>query len=110
MCFSDGYPDDPAEFSDFSTRVARKQHQCCDCDTPIMPGQKHYVLKTLFDGRWDTSRRCQRCETVANALERAAYRRLKSAQTKEPWVSTDYHRVPWGELQCCLREWKEGDL
>jgi hypothetical protein len=48
--------------------VARKQHVCCACDEPIRPRQRYYRVAILFGGRWQTVRRCERCQRMHKHL------------------------------------------
>lgn len=43
---------------------ARKEHRCCECHSVIGPGEKHQLIKGVWDGRFATYRTCAICETV----------------------------------------------
>lgn len=48
---------------------ARKAHTCCECRRErIAAGDTYWRHSGLWDGRWDTFKRCQRCESAALAL------------------------------------------
>ena len=44
------------EFYAYSEPVARKQHQCCECHAPILPGEKHFHYRGKWDGHLETGR------------------------------------------------------
>ena len=55
----------------FSTRnpVAAKEHRCCECFTAIAVGEKHVYIAGLWDGDWQTHRRCAPCHELAVAAQ-----------------------------------------
>jgi hypothetical protein len=65
--------DESAEVSNISEPVARKQHQCCECNAPILKGEKYLVCEMLFDGAWNRYRQhelCARtCEHIRDNIE-----------------------------------------
>jgi hypothetical protein len=52
-----------------SLRRARKEHKCDACHEPIQRGELYHATRSLFDGRWDTTYRCARCETMYRFLQ-----------------------------------------
>ena len=46
---------------------ARKQHRCCECHEPIMPGQKYEKIFAVFEGDVSTHKTCEFC---ANEYQR----------------------------------------
>lgn len=38
------------DFYEWAEPVARKQHRCCECEAPIMPGEKHFRCAGKWDG------------------------------------------------------------
>jgi hypothetical protein len=44
---------------------ARKEHRCEECREPIPPGMEYGKATSLYDGRWDTLRRCAACLILA---------------------------------------------
>ena len=42
-------------------RIARKPHECCECGSPIDPGEKYMIHKGLWEGKWSTFKQCELC-------------------------------------------------
>lgn len=55
------YVDDPAEVWVVTTRVAAKRHACCECDGVIAKGERHEVVSSMYEGRWQRDRTCAAC-------------------------------------------------
>jgi hypothetical protein len=51
---------------------ARKTWKCFECNHPIVPGEKHWHLKYLFEGAWNEERFCLCCENARCALAEIA--------------------------------------
>ena len=65
------FGDEPVAVSHTSWRNARKAWTCSACKEPIEVGQKYRYVCFLFDGRWYTFRRCERCQAIyAHLAER----------------------------------------
>lgn len=92
MCF---YYDDDCSFSTRDVRRARKQYECADCTTPIMPGDVHEHAAYVFDGSFYTQRRCARCHFIAAAI--ASVERSRGCEEYEAWPA-------WGDLE---RAWDD---
>lgn len=58
--------DMPAAFKSV-TRTARKQHRCCECLTPIMPGTKYKYSSGVWDGQASSYKQCEDCAFIMNA-------------------------------------------
>ncbi|TKI06225.1 hypothetical protein [Martelella alba] len=56
--------DAPSCFKEI-TRTARKQHKCCECRHPIMPGDKYVYYSGVWDGEPADFKRCLICDEVA---------------------------------------------
>ena len=54
--------DDHADLWKAVWREARRPHRCGECGYAIRPGTRYLEIRTLFDGRWDTGKRCQVCD------------------------------------------------
>ena len=62
---------DPPVVYDHNVRRAAKPHRCCECGRyRIAKGDIYHEHRGLWDGRWETFRRCMRCENVATALSK----------------------------------------
>jgi len=48
--------------------VARVEHGCACCPELIRPGDTHYRASWLYEGKYETFRRCARCHLLYLAL------------------------------------------
>lgn len=53
--------DDMATFFREAYHTARKQHTCCECASPIDPGERYQYVSGLWDGRFSTYKTCMVC-------------------------------------------------
>jgi len=49
--------------------IARKQHKCSECSTPILAGEQYERVGSFFDGAWGTYRTCSRCLALRDFVE-----------------------------------------
>ena len=60
-----------AQYYNWKERVARKEHECCECDAKIIPGEKYLQVNACWEHRPDTYRQhllCARaCEYVRDS-------------------------------------------
>lgn len=49
------------------TRVARKQHSCCECRRPIQAGDKYTYSSGIWDGEPNDFKQCINCSLVFNS-------------------------------------------
>lgn len=49
-------------------RRARKQHECCACEIPILPGDRYVETTGVWDGQPSRFRHCLRCFAIVDAL------------------------------------------
>lgn len=45
-------------------RTARKQHKCCECGNPILPGDKYEYATGRWDGEWSHYKTCVSCKWI----------------------------------------------
>lgn len=66
ICSSDceEYP----EFYSSVDRVARKEHECCECQEAILPGETYEYVAAKMDGFFYTVKTCMSCVRVRNSL------------------------------------------
>lgn len=64
VCIDAGYDGEGPEICQEITRTARKQHECCECDDTIEPGDQYEHAKGLWDGSWDEFRTCRICAAI----------------------------------------------
>ena len=68
-----------------TTRRARRNHTCCECDLMIRPGERYEVIKGLWYVRWETYKTCLSC---------AAWRKVAV-----DYIAPDYEEGPaFGQL------------
>lgn len=48
-------------FYDYSEPIARKRHRCCECNAPILKGEKHFRGTGKWDGHIQTHRQHLLC-------------------------------------------------
>lgn len=53
---------------DETVRRARKEHRCDACRETIRRGDLYHRTATLYDGAWDSTNRCARCEAMFRFL------------------------------------------
>lgn len=56
----------PAVFRQY-TRKAKKEHQCCECRRPIMPGSHYQYSSGIWDGSAHDYKQCLNCSLVFNS-------------------------------------------
>ena len=57
-----------ADVAETSNRIAKKTHHCDACGESITPGMHYAREAVLYDGRWDITKRCARCEAIYQVL------------------------------------------
>jgi len=60
----DNVVEDGPDFASTATRKARKQHECCECPDPIMPGDEYEYVSGMWDGMFMVFRTCKTCAAV----------------------------------------------
>ena len=49
-------------------RKARKQHHCCECPAPIVPGEIYEYASGVWEGRGQSFKTCTPCAEVREQL------------------------------------------
>lgn len=49
------------EYCRRTTQVARKGHDCGECESPISIGEEYVVWTGVWDGEWESFKQCQTC-------------------------------------------------
>lgn len=62
------YIDEPDVFSQREV-VARKRHQCVECDRGIKPGDTYEQSRGLWDGKWSSFKTCARCARLRSKVQ-----------------------------------------
>lgn len=66
-CYCD-YSDGPDFWVD-TQRIARKNHICCECLSPIEPGEKYHIFTGKWDGKINSYKYCEFCHDVYNVIQ-----------------------------------------
>lgn len=56
--------DEPPSVYRTTHPIARKAHRCEECGETIAPGQRYELYKSLFDGKWETTKTCASCVEI----------------------------------------------
>jgi hypothetical protein len=67
VCLS-GFDGDLPAFSASNIRTARKQHKCCECEEPILIGQKYESYRICDDGEFQEFKTCLLCVDLRTAF------------------------------------------
>lgn len=65
----DGGDGEPVDRYDESVRRAAKAHKCDACRETIKRGDLYHRTAMLFEGQWDITNRCARCEAMYRFLQ-----------------------------------------
>ncbi len=71
-CPLSGCDDTPNVYT-YTYPVAAKDHQCEECCGVIFKGIKHELYKSLFDGKWSTTRTCTLCVEIRTRFQCGGY-------------------------------------
>ncbi len=78
------------DFYSISEPVAKKQHRCCECNAPILVGEKHFVCAGKWEGHIDTFRQHYACmEACMIIRDHIEYECISFGGLRE-WVG-EYH-------------------
>lgn len=103
---------EPVAYYRETRRRARKQHECCACEIPILPGHVYWVIAACWDGQVRDWKRCDRCQFIHQQLR-------PLCQAKDEWPDErlncghefeeahDRHPPDW---LAALAFWQPGDL
>lgn len=78
-------------------RKARKQHKCCECDEPILPGEKYEYASGVWEGRPDSFRTCLPCVRIRNHYCRHGFIFGELVTQIMDCLGFDYRTFPNGE-------------
>lgn len=98
-----GYSNESNTHSLTQIRRARKEHTCCACRISIKPGHLYQIDKALFDGYWETWKRCGRCVAIYNHLaEKMTGARNAGLRDREEYIEVALncghtYQAEWGE-------------
>jgi hypothetical protein len=59
---------EPVPVHETVVRTARKPHKCSACDEQIEPRQRYTRVALLFEGQWQVTNRCARCQKIYEHL------------------------------------------
>lgn len=72
------------------TRMARKEHKCCECRGIICPKQTYHYCSGIWEGRPDSFKVCFACQEIRKELE---------------WRIFSTEPIPFEKLQDAVLEW-----
>lgn len=82
-------------------RKARKQHECCECQEPILPGQRYEDTTVIdHDGYPDRFRTCLPCMNIRKHYCPHGWVWGQLAETIHECIGWDY-RDPASEIPDC---------
>lgn len=81
MCYCE-IDDGPSVFWE-CTPTARKTHECCECGSPILPGEKYYILRGMWHGEFEQFKTCAFCESVRDW----AYGKIDCVSIGDLWAA-----------------------
>ena len=100
---------DLPEFYDYTEPVARKKHQCCECNAPIAKGEKHFCGVGKWNGGLATYRQhllcmeaCMLLRDEFNGGECIGFGTLKEEfheMTNDQYDRKNKHNEPWKRLR-----------
>lgn len=102
---------EPVAYYRETRRTARKQHECCACEIPILPGHRYWVIATCCDGSVRGWKRCARCQFIHEQLRPLCAKR-------EEWPDEELNcghefEENWGrpppEWMAALAFWQPGE-
>lgn len=67
-CMYGGYYGDPATVVSQRVIRARKPQTCCECLSPIKPGDEYEFVSGCWDGSWSSYRTCLVCREIRNTF------------------------------------------
>lgn len=59
---------DAPDFYHRKMPVARKEHNCDECGSTILPGEKYEYVSAIWEGKFGTSKTCPDCMAIRSAL------------------------------------------
>lgn len=68
VCVFSGFEGEDNEFMSEEIRKARKEYKCCECNSTILPGQKHEYARGANDGSFWAERTCLICSEIRHAF------------------------------------------
>jgi hypothetical protein len=78
--------DEPCDIYETAVRRSRKDRKCDACRETIRRGDRYDTTRILFEGQWQATNRCARCEAMYRVLS--------------PLMSRDDDQVCDPELNC----------
>ena len=113
MCSID-YCDAPAVYNK-ETRVARREHHCCECNRIIRVGERYEYVRGLWDHRWDIFKTCRHCLSAGVWLNKVCggyshgglYEEL--AEHRDEWAWSVTPRWLHTAVACIKRRWAKAD-
>ncbi len=99
MCDIDGRPSCITE----RTRTARKQHHCCECDTPISIGERYHYMSGVWEGRGESFKAHVRCNDMRQWMHHEHKARERVVRAAEQAINRS-SSSEYGAARTALRE------
>lgn len=61
--------EEPVDIYESAVRRSRRDRKCHACKETIRRGDRYHTDRVLFEGRWEATDRCARCETMFRILD-----------------------------------------
>jgi hypothetical protein len=105
---------DPVDVCESEWRKARKLHTCSACSEAISPSQKYHRTAILFEGQWQITARCERCEAIFRHLVAKIQKRGECDEYCDMELNCGHeYRERWNEDPppeiAALAFWRPGD-
>lgn len=109
--FGDG---EPVSVFEEEWRKARKEHRCDACGETIARGDRYHRTALLFEGEWQITARCVRCETIHAHLSGRIAKEGDSEEFCDAELNCGHtYEERWGEPPpewlAALAFWRPGD-
>jgi hypothetical protein len=103
--------DAPDFYSEYF-RTARKEHKCCECEVPILPGDRYVACAGKWDGAVDEFKQHLPCYHIARFVNLELFAHWPERHERETWNGTGWNEEPakddkvnafiWHPLDCSL--------
>jgi hypothetical protein len=94
----DVFDADPVDIWQQTRLRARKEHRCAACKETIRRGDLYVQHKSLFDGSWETVKRCLRCDAMYKALDDKIHKATDGEEAADIRLACGHeYKKRWGE-------------
>lgn len=95
-------------------RKARKEQRCDACSEIVSPGQRYHRTALLYEGSWQVTIRCERCEAIHAHLSARISKEGDPEEYCDPELNCGHtYLTRWNEpppeTLAALAFWRPGD-